>query len=166
MSFIGKLMNSMRVNGDDDDYYDDDYDADYEDPKPRRFGLVRRDLDEDEEAEEKPRLFSKKPTPVKRSGGLEVALVKPSAFDDAKEIVDDLLMGKAVVLNMEGINTEIAQRIIDFTSGSTYSLNGKLQKISNYIFIITPESVNLSGEFQDLLSTAGSLDISGLNMRV
>ena len=75
-------------------------------------------------------------------------------------------MGKAVVLNMEGINTEIAQRIIDFTSGSTYSLNGKLQKISNYIFIITPESVNLSGEFQDLLSTAGSLDISGLNMRV
>ena len=112
------------------------------------------------------RAFSRKVAPVKKSGSLEVALVKPSVFDDAKTIVDDLLYGKAVVLNMEGINTEVAQRIIDFTSGATYSMNGKLQKISNYIFIITPESVSLSGEFQDLLNSAGTLDISGLNMRV
>ena len=77
------------------------------------------------------------------------------------------LAGKAVVLNMEGIHTEIAQRIIDFTSGATYSMNGNLQKISNYIFIATPDSVELSGDFQDILaagtSTAG---ISGLNIRL
>ena len=44
----------------------------------------------------------------------------------------------------------IAQRIIDFTSGSCYAINGNLQKISNYIFIITPQSVEISGDFQDI----------------
>ena len=86
-------------------------------------------------------------------------------MEDAKEICDYLLAGKAVVLNMEGINTETAQRIIDFTSGATYSMNGNLQKISSYIFIATPQTVELSGDFQDLFSGSG-LDISGLNIHI
>ncbi|MGP1348899.1 MAG: cell division protein SepF [Stomatobaculum sp.] len=161
MNIFSRLIDSMRVNSDEDE---DDYDEDemYDDPKPRRFGLTRR---EEEEAEEKPRFFSRKVTPVRRSSGLEVTLVKPSVFEDAKEIVDNLLLGKAVVLNMEGINTEVAQRIIDFASGATYSMNGRLHKISSYIFIISPESVNVTG-VEELLNTTSSLDISGLNMRV
>ena len=160
-------MDSMRVNSDeeDDEYFEEEEEY-TEKPQKRLPSLIRKRDEEEEEEESKPRLFSRKVAPVKKSSSLEVALVKPSVFDDAKTIVDDLLYGKAVVLNMEGINTEVAQRIIDFTSGATYSMNGKLQKISNYIFIITPESVSLSGEFQDLLNSAGTLDISGLNMRV
>ena len=167
MSLFGKLMDSMRVNSDeeDDEYFEEEEEY-TEKPQKRLPSLIRKRDEEEDEEESKPRLFSRKVAPVKKSGSLEVALVKPSVFDDAKTIVDDLLYGKAVVLNMEGINTEVAQRIIDFTSGATYSMNGKLQKISNYIFIITPESVSLSGEFQDLLNSAGTLDISGLNMRV
>lgn len=167
MSLFGKLMDSMRVNSDeeDDEYFEEEEEY-TEKPQKRLPNLIRKRDEEEEEEESKPRLFSRKVAPVKKSSSLEVALVKPSVFDDAKTIVDDLLYGKAVVLNMEGINTEVAQRIIDFTSGATYSMNGKLQKISNYIFIITPESVSLSGEFQDLLNSAGTLDISGLNMRV
>ena len=167
MSLFGRLMDSMRVNSDeeDDEYFEEEEEY-TEKPQKRLPNLIRKRDEEEEEEESKPRLFSRKVAPVKKSGSLEVALVKPSVFDDAKTIVDDLLYGKAVVLNMEGINTEVAQRIIDFTSGATYSMNGKLQKISNYIFIITPESVSLSGEFQDLLNSTGTLDISGLNMRV
>ena len=167
MSLFGRLMDSMRVNSDeeDDEYFEEEEEY-TEKPQKRLPSLIRKRDEEEEEEESKPRLFSRKVAPVKKSGSLEVALVKPSVFDDAKTIVDDLRYGKAVVLNMEGINTEVAQRIIDFTSGATYSMNGKLQKISNYIFIITPESVSLSGEFQDLLNSAGPLDISGLNMRV
>ena len=78
---------------------------------------------------------------------------------------DYLLSGKAVVLNMEGIHTEVAQRIIDFTSGATYSMRGNLQKISSYIFIATPDSVELSGDFQDLL-TGGGLGAGGLNIHL
>ena len=92
---------------------------------------------------------------------MEVSLVKPTSMDDAKEICDYLLAGKAVVLNMEGIHTEVAQRIIDFTSGATYSMNGNLQKISHYIFIITPASVDISGDFQEIFS--GSVDVPGFS---
>ena len=50
---------------------------------------------------------------MRRGSGMEVSLIKPTSLDDAKEICDYLLAGKAVVLNMEGIHTETAQRIIN-----------------------------------------------------
>ena len=170
MSFLGKIMDTMRLNDDeDDDYFLDD---DYEDEKPARKNLFKKQTadDFDDYEEEKPRFLprttnSNKVVPMRRGSGMEVSLIKPTSLDDAKEICDYLLAGKAVVLNMEGIHTETAQRIIDFTSGSTYSMNGNLQKISNYIFIATPQSVELFGDFQDLL-TGGNLDVSGLNIHL
>ena len=63
------------------------------------------------------------------------------------------------------LTNETAQRIIDFTSGACYSINGNLQKISNYIFIVTPAAVELSGDFQELLG--GSLDsMSTFNINI
>ena len=53
---------------------------------------------------------------------------------------------------MEGLDVDMAQRIIDFASGSCYAIHGNLQKISHYIFIITPASVDISGDFQEILS--------------
>ena len=177
MSLFGKFMDSMRLSeGDDDDYFlDDDYE---EDEKPSRKSLFgKRDEeyydDDDEEPEEpaRPRFLGRsssnsKVVPMKRN--MEVSMIKPTSIEDAKEICDYLLAGKAVVLNMEGLHTEIAQRIIDFSSGATYSMDGNLQKISNYIFIATPNSVELSGDFQDMLGGGGggSLDMSGLNLRL
>ena len=62
---------------------------------------------------------------------------------------------------MEGLDVDVAQRIIDFTSGSCYAISGNLQKISHYIFIITPASVDISGDFQEILS--GSFDVPSFN---
>ena len=170
MSLLGKIMDTMRLNDrEDDDYFLDD---DYEDEKTVKRGIFnkREDdyYDDEDDAPEpaKPRFLgrsSNKVVPMKR--GMEVSLIKPTSIEDAREICDYLLAGKAVVLNMEGLHMEIAQRIIDFSSGATYSMNGNLQKISNYIFIATPESVELSGDFTDLLNS-GSLDVSGLNFRL
>ena len=164
----------MRLNDDDEDDYflDDEYEE--EEERPAKKGLFRKSSadDYDDELEDeppKPRFMPRvannnnKVVPMRR--GMEVSLVKPTSMDDAKEICDYLLAGKAVVLNMEGIHTETAQRIIDFASGATYSMSGNLQKISSYIFIATPQSVELSGDFQDLLS-GGDMDISGLNIRL
>ena len=153
----------------DDDYFlDDDYE---DDDKPAKKGLFKKDSYEDDYDEpevQKPRFLPRatsnnKVVPMRR--GMEVSLIKPTSLEDAREICDYLLAGKAVVLNMEGIHTETAQRIIDFTSGATYSMDGNLQKISNYIFIATPQSVELSGDFQDLLS-GGNIDVSGLNIHL
>ena len=179
MSFLTKLMNTMRVDNDDEDdgyFLDDDY---VEDEKPARKSFFKKSNDddyddyEDEQEVSKPRFLPRATNAnnskvVSMRRGMEVSLVKPTSLNDAEEICDYLLAGKAVVLNMEGINTETAQRIIDFTSGATYSMNGNLQKISSYIFIATPQSVELSGDFQDMLSTnSGSgLNISGLNIHL
>lgn len=64
-----------------------------------------------------------------------------------------------VILNMEGMDLGLAQRIIDFTSGCCYAIDGNLQKISNYIFIITPASVDISGDLQSIMD---AFDFSGI----
>ncbi len=169
MGFFSDVIDSMRLHSDPEDDYLDPDEEDYSDPP--RGGIFRRKREEDDyddqpEQDNRPKLFGSRkavPTPVRRT--MEVSLVKPNAVEDAREITDYLLEGKAVVLNMEGIHTEVAQRIIDFTSGATYSMDGKLQKISNNIFIATPSSVDLSGDFPDLMSS-GSFDVSGLNIHL
>ena len=166
MSILAKIMDTMRLTDDeDDDYFLDD---DYEEEKPAKKGFFSKnssyDEEEDEPEQPRPRFLnrnSSKVVPMRR--GMEVSLVKPTSMEASKDICDYLLAGKALVLNMEGIHTEVAQRIMDFASGATYSMNGNLQKISNYIFIATPESVELSGGFQVLLS-AGAFDATGLNV--
>ena len=67
-------------------------------------------------------------------------------------------------MNLEGLDVEIAQRIIDFASGSTYAISGNLQKISNYIFIITPACVDISGDFQEIIS--GTFDVPPISHSV
>lgn len=171
MSLLGKIMNSMRLSDDDDDYFLDD---DYEDERPARKSIFAKkdndyydDYDEEDEPP-KPRFLGKssaKVVPMKQQQpSAELSMIRPTSIEDAEEIGDYLLAGKAVVLNMEGLHMEVAQRIIDFTSGATYAINGNLQKISNYIFIAVPASVDLSGDFQGLNSSG--LDMPGMNLRL
>lgn len=166
--FSEKLLNAFSMKDDD---YDDDYDEDYEDDE---------EFDDDyDDEEEKGGFFSRvkksvaAPAPKEearpvysgnRGGRLnqEVCVFKPSSIEDSREITETLLQGKAVVINFEGLHVEISQRIIDFISGSCYALDGNLQKISNYIFIATPDSVDISGDFQELIDGGdNAFDLSG-----
>ena len=82
---------------------------------------------------------------------MEVCVIKPTTIEDEIEITDTLLSGRTVLINMAGLNIDIAQRIIDFTSGATYAMHGSLQKVSNYIFLATPNGVDISGDIQNLV---------------
>lgn len=101
---------------------------------------------------------SSKITPMrnakKATASMEVCVIRPVSMEDTREIADTLVDNCTVVLNLEGVDVDLAQRIIDFTSGSCYSLGGSLQKISSYIFIITPYNVDVSGDFQSILGDA------------
>ena len=101
--------------------------------------------------------------PVKKATGMEVCVIKPTAVDDSREITETLLSNRTVILNLEGIDLDIAQRIIDFTSGATFAIDGNLQKISNYIFLVTPRNVDISGDLQDLLNS--SFDVPSIKNR-
>ena len=94
---------------------------------------------------------------------MEVCAIKPATVEDAREITETLLSNRTVILNVEGLDIGIAQRIIDFTAGSCFAINGNLQKISSYIFVISPPSVDLSGDFQNILD---SFHNSGLHMDI
>ncbi|HUM82533.1 MAG TPA: cell division protein SepF [Lachnospiraceae bacterium] len=103
-----------------------------------------------------------KVTPIRRKGtpSMEVNVIKPASMEDTKDIADTLMESCTVVLNLEGLDTEAAQRIIDFTCGACYSLGGSLQKITSYIFILTPSDVDISGDVQSILS--GAFDIPSM----
>ena len=156
----------MKLNGDDfEDDFDFDEEFDEEPVKPAKApkkAVKEPVMDEEDIPEEKPvsplrkRSQPSNVVPMRQPRGLEVCMIRPKTVEEGREICDTLLAGRAVVINLEGINMDIAQRIIDFTSGACYSINGNLQKISNYIFIVTPAAVELSGDFQELLG--GSLD--------
>ena len=72
-------------------------------------------------------------------------------MEDTREIADTLVDNSTVILNLEGIDVELAQRIIDFTSGACYSLGGSLQKVSSYIFVLGPYNVDITGDLQNIL---------------
>ena len=98
---------------------------------------------------------------------MELTLVSPTEMSDAQKISNHLLEGKAVVLNMEGImQTDLAQRILAVTSGSTYSLNGKLQMVSKPIYLEKTSSVDLSGDFQGLINPESHNESTNLNVRM
>lgn len=167
---MDKFLNYMKLNGEEDEYYDDDYIDDEEDEPvgPRRIPSRAKETDDYEESSPAAkRQPQSKITPIKQSSrrvmngnGMEVCVIKPTSVEDAREITETLLANRTVVLNLEGLDVDIAQRIIDFTSGSCFAISGNLQKISHYIFIITPASVDISGDFQDIFSDSFDLPIN------
>lgn len=94
---------------------------------------------------------------IKATTQLQVVLVKPSAFTDAKQIADHLIAKKTVVLNLETASPENKRRIIDFLVGVAYANGGSLKPVANLTYIITPYNVGFIGE--DLV---GELENNGV----
>ncbi|HBB72693.1 MAG TPA: cell division protein SepF [Ruminococcus sp.] len=94
---------------------------------------------------------------IQTTAQLQVVLVKPSAFTDAKQIADHLIAKKTVVLNLETASPENKRRIIDFLVGVAYANGGSLKPVANLTYIITPYNVDFIGE--DLV---GELENNGV----
>lgn len=75
---------------------------------------------------------------------MKVMVVEPFAFDDAQHVADHLKNRKPVVVNFENCDKEVAKRMIDFISGTTYALGGSIQKIGNHIFLCAPNNVDVA----------------------
>ena len=88
---------------------------------------------------------------------LQVVLIKPDRFDQdqAAEVADHLRDKRTVVLNLESANKDVSRRILDFVSGVAYATDGKIQKIANSTYIITPFNVEIMGDLIDELENNG-----------
>jgi cell division inhibitor SepF len=82
-----------------------------------------------------------------RNGGdVTVHLVIPKSFNDAQQIADQFKDSVPVIINLQGTDTELSKRLIDFASGLTYALEGGMQRIADKVFLLTPRNVEVSAE--------------------
>ena len=117
----------------------------------RRVASRRRDEIDDIFAEDAPPARAR--TRVLRSVGngragdqVRVHLVIPKNFNDAQQIADKFKDSVPVILNLQGADTDLSKRLIDFASGLTYALDGGMQRIAEKVFLLTPRNVEVSAE--------------------
>ena len=135
---LDSILNFFKIPDDFDDEYEEEY---VEEPvKAKPVKTQRQPVSQENDYEE--------PAPKQRSGFLgskpkvvpmnrtmmEVSIIKPTTFEDSQNICNMLLSGRPVVVNLE------------FISGCIYSIKGQYHQISKYIFIFTPENVDISGD--------------------
>ncbi|MBO5352043.1 MAG: cell division protein SepF [Lachnospiraceae bacterium] len=115
----------------------------------------------EEAAEPQPRRVprqERQPVPMRSAvaSGMELMLRQPESFDDSQEICDLLKQERVVILNLENVDRETAQKMMDFISGAIYALDAKIHQISNSVFCISPAKVDISGDYFAMISeTAG-----------
>lgn len=142
--------------------YHDDYDEDYppeeeiedryrERPNVRRLSSRRRRDDFDdifsEEGEGRgARTTVLRPVGGRANGDVRVHLVVPKSFNDAQQVADRFKDSIPVILNLQGTETDLSKRLIDFASGLTYALDGGMQRIADKVFMLTPRNVEISAE--------------------
>ena len=169
MSFWDEIKNFTKPYSDDEDY--DDYDDEMEDsfeeeaPQPERtprFG--RRETAPAQEPAFTPAVnnttaFTPASTGfngqvVGSSNKVQLILVRPESFNDAPTIAANMRAKKAVVLNLEGVEKNLARRIVDFLSGCGYALDGSAKKISQATYLFCPYNMEVLGDLKNLQGEA------------
>jgi cell division inhibitor SepF len=151
----------------EDEAYDDEYVEPYvepeaeiqdsyrERPNVRRLSTRRRrdeidDIFADDAGPER-RTTALRPVAAQRGNGrnggdVRVHFVAPKSFNDVQDVADKFKDSIPVILNLQGTDTDLSKRLIDFSSGLTYALDGGMQRIADKVFLLTPHNVEVSAE--------------------
>jgi cell division inhibitor SepF len=145
---VRSLPSRRRARDEDiDDIFGD------EEPAPRR-GRIR--AVEDTEEEPRPRRGRRRAPAGNGGGGVSsMHVVTPRSFNDAQQVADEFKRSKPVIINLQSTDRELSKRLIDFSSGMTYALGGGMQRISQGIFLLTPQNVEVSAEEKARLLEGG-----------
>ena len=125
-----------RRRGEFDDWTDSDAAAAQANVSPARTRPAR-----EQAPPSRPRRLEAAPSP-----SVKVHLVLPRSFNDAQQIADRFKEGVPVILNLQATDQELSKRLIDFSSGLTYALNGGMQRVADKVFLLTPRNVEVSAE--------------------
>ncbi|HLI97480.1 MAG TPA: cell division protein SepF [Candidatus Baltobacteraceae bacterium] len=94
-----------------------------------------------------------------RRGGTEVSVYAPRAFADVTEIADALRNRQVVIVNLQNADRTLLQRVVDFTSGVAYTIDGKIQKLAEAIYLVVPAGISVNAQgLRDSMSSDGTLD--------
>jgi cell division inhibitor SepF len=125
-----RRLPARRRRDEFDDIFADD------DPPPGRQTAVLRPVP----------ASAPRPSNGRNGGDLRVHLVLPKSFNDAQQVADKFKDGVPVILNLQGVDNDLAKRLVDFASGLTYALDGGMQRIADKVFMLTPRNVEISAE--------------------
>ena len=124
-------------------------------PNVRRLGQRRRrdeldDIFADDPGTER-RTASLRPVGSGRGNGrgggdVRVHFVAPKSFNDVQDVADKFKEAIPVILNLQSTDHDLSKRLIDFSSGLTYALDGGMQRIADKVFLLTPRNVEVSAE--------------------
>jgi cell division inhibitor SepF len=121
------------------------------DPSPLTVVRSRRERDD-----------APQPAPAERPAvrpipmpATRVHVMEPRGFNDAQEVGDRLKSGQPVILNLQGVERDLQRRLIDFSSGLAYALNGTMSKAADQVFLLTPSNVEVSDEEKERLQARG-----------
>ena len=93
--------------------------------------------------------------PLAMAGSSKPVVVGPTSFNDAQEVADRFKGGVPVILNLQGVERDLARRIIDFASGLCYGLGGQMERVANQVYLLTPSDVEVSPEERRRLHERG-----------
>jgi cell division inhibitor SepF len=129
-------------------------------PNVRRLSARRRrdeidDIFADEADERRTTALRPVGGPRNGRGDVRVHWVAPKSFNDVQDVADKFKDHIPVILNLQGTDTDLAKRLIDFSSGLTYALDGGMQRIADKVFLLTPRNVEVSAEERAALLEKG-----------
>ncbi|WP_031513474.1 cell division protein SepF [Desulfofalx alkaliphila] len=90
---------------------------------------------------------------------VQVVVVEPSTYDEVQGIADNLRNRCPVIVNLEKLDADLGRRIVDFLSGSTYALNGSMQKVGQNIFLFVPNNIDIASEIKERVREKGIFSI-------
>ncbi len=161
-SIFTKLKEILFADYDDPEYedgydpeYEDGYDPEYDDhssynnireiPRQRDIeyenGASSRKLHAVSSNKQTASIHQLKSVPP---SSMKMIVMRPRAYEEAQVICDEIKGGRAVVVNLEQVDFPLSQRIMDFLSGTAYSLEGHIERVTNAIFIVAPNNVEVT----------------------
>lgn len=90
----------------------------------------------------------------------KVNITKPLSYEEAREISDALKNRRIVVINTTGMEIRVAQRVLDFVSGSCYALGGTIQDIEKGVYLVSPSNVEVTSELKNEISSKAIFNFS------
>lgn len=116
---------------------------------------------DDEEEFELDDVSSPRVVPLSTAGrrGSQVSVYSPRSYQDVVEIADSLRSRQVVIINLQNADRTLLQRVVDFSSGVAYTIDGKIQKLAESIYLVVPAGVvvNAAG-LRDSIAADGTFD--------
>lgn len=97
-----------------------------------------------------------------KQGGFKVMVVEPRSFEEVQTIVDQMRARRPVILNLESLDKDLAQKILNFLNGAIYALGGETQRVAQGIFFFAPQGIDIATMGRGLTGTAiggGAIDL-------